>query len=262
MGRILTLVTDFGTDDGFVGAMKGVILSVNPDIQLVDITHSIAPQDLVGAAFALNNSYPFFPEGTVHVVVVDPGVGGPRKPIALEGDGHLFVGPDNGVFSILRLGERISRVVEIKDRRFMLPEISFTFHGRDIFAPAAAHLSKGIGLELLGPEVVEISTITIPGPSHGEGVLKAEIIHIDRFGNLVTNLTPDDFAKFVGSGRFTIETGDVLMGEISSSYEGTPWGKPLAIWNSFGFLEIAVNRGNASAELGLGRGATVKVKLS
>jgi len=256
----VTLITDFGTRDGFVGAMKGVILSINPDVRLVDITHDIDPQDLVGAAFALNSSYPFFPEGTVHLVVVDPGVGGQRRPIALEGDGHLFVGPDNGIFSMLRLGGRISRAVEIRERRFMLPEISCTFHGRDIFAPAAAYLSKGTDIGLLGPELAEISTVRMPRPSPEGDTLAAEIIHIDRFGNLVTNLTPGDLSGFAGDRPFVIEAGAIAIGEISPAYEDVPEGRPLAIWDSFGFLEIAVNRGNASEMLGLGRGSAVRVR--
>ncbi|RLC85831.1 MAG: hypothetical protein DRI79_10855, partial [Chloroflexi bacterium] len=185
---LVTLTTDFGTADGYVGTMKGVILSIAPDAQLVDISHEIAPQNVRQAAYVLYTAYPFFPPHTVHLVVVDPGVGSARRPIALRTPAGYFVGPDNGVFSYVMAREPVEALVELRDPRYRLPQVSHTFHGRDVFAPAAAHLAAGVPITALGPPVLD--PVTFPPPCleiTPEGIT-GEVLHADRFGNVITSI--------------------------------------------------------------------------
>ncbi len=241
---MITLLTDFGSVDYFVGAVKGAILSVNPKAVMVDITHEIPPQDIEAAAFTLLACYKTFPAGTIHVTVVDPGVGSTRRPIVVSANEQFFVGPDNGIFSYVCDRESSHRTFHITADKYFRPSPSSTFHGRDIFAPVAAALSKGVKPEELGPEIEDEVRL--------ESIDKVpRIIHIDRFGNCITNITRDQFkgSSLSIKGK-TIRDFRKFYGEESGS-------KPFAIWGSAGFLEISVNGGSAAKELRVKRGDKV-----
>ena len=241
MSRIITLTTDFGNKDHYVGSMKGVIYSINPDAIITDITHDIPAHDVFHAAFVLKNFVPYFPKETVHVVVVDPGVGTSRKPIAMEADGRFFVGPDNGVFSYVILGTDSSRAYEISNPKYFLPRVSYTFHGRDIFAPVAAHLSLGISIEDLGKRLLNPFALQITEPEIGDREISGEVIFEDTFGNLITNIP----GGMVDSAS-RLYVCDIVINGVSKSYSEAPEGELLAIIGSSGFLELSVNRGRAS----------------
>jgi S-adenosylmethionine hydrolase len=241
MKRIITLTTDFGLQDHYIGAMKGVILAINPDVTIVDITHKVPRQDIFKGAFILRNFYRYFFRGTIHIVVVDPGVGGGRKPIALEADDNIFIGPDNGVFTFVYRESRSVRSFEISNPKYILPDLCSTFHGRDIFAPAAAHVSLGISMEDLGKNVKKPVTISIKKPEAQGDVIIGEVIYTDHFGNLITNI-PADLIK----PRSRIYIGETIINGISKSYADVPKGVLLASFGSSGFLEISVNQGRAS----------------
>lgn len=237
---IITLTTDFGAGDHYAGVMKGVIAGINPLAVVIDITHGIEAYNIAEAAFKLHASYSSFPEGTVHVAVVDPGVGSARRAIAAEAGGYRFVGPDNGVFSMIfdRLG--VDRIVEITNPAFMLPSVSRTFHGRDIFAPAAAHLSKGAALEELGNRLSSYERLAIP-PLLDEGdVVTGIAVYADRFGNLVTNIPGSNI-----TGAAEVRAGDVNISRVSGSYADGEEGELMALIGSSGFLEISINKGSA-----------------
>jgi len=244
---VITLLTDFGTADYFVGAVKGAILSVNPKAVIADITHEIPPQDIEAGAFTLLACYNTFPAGTIHVAVVDPGVGSERRPIVVSANEQFFVGPDNGIFSYICDRETSHRTFHITAEKYFRPSPSTTFHGRDIFAPVAAALSKGVKPEKLGREIddeVRLEPLD----------RVARIIHIDRFGNCITNITRDQLkagAGLVIKGK-TIRDFRNFYGEDSSS-------KPFAIWGSAGFLEISVNGASAAKTLGIKRGDKVVI---
>ena len=185
---IITLTTDFGVADGYVGTMKGVILGIVPDARLVDISHEITPQNVRQAAYVLYTAYPFFPPGTIHLAVVDPGVGGTRRPIALRTPKGYFVGPDNGILSYVMAREPVEALVELADPRYRLPHVSHTFHGRDVFAPAAAHLAAGVPIAALGPPVADPVTFPPPRLEVGPDIITGEVLHADRFGNVITSI--------------------------------------------------------------------------
>jgi len=235
--RAITLLTDFGTADYFVGAMKGAILSINPQAVIVDITHEIPAQDVAAGAFTLLAAYDTFPEGTIHVAVVDPGVGSARRPIVVTAGNHLFVGPDNGIFTYIYERDANFQAVHITDEKYFRQPLSNTFHGRDIFAPVAAALSTGLEFSSVGPVITD--------PVRLAAQFETQIIHVDRFGNLVTNITRDQFKD--GSRL-------ILNGTLISAYRnffGEHLGEDdeaFAIWGSAGFLEIAVN-GHSAAEI-------------
>jgi S-adenosylmethionine hydrolase len=237
---IITLTTDFGAGDHYAGVMKGVIAGINSSAVVIDITHGIEAYNIAEAAFKLHASYSYFPEGTVHVAVVDPGVGSARRAIAAEAGGYLFVGPDNGVFSMIFDKCGIDRIVEITNPGFMLLTVSATFHGRDIFAPAAAHLSKGAALEELGNELSSWEKLDIPRPVDGGDVLAGIAVYADRFGNLVTNIPGPVITNSAG-----VRAGDVNISRISGSYADGEEGELIALVGSSGFLEISINKGSA-----------------
>ncbi|HXG31463.1 MAG TPA: SAM-dependent chlorinase/fluorinase [Thermodesulfobacteriota bacterium] len=253
MRRIITLTTDFGLKDHYVGAMKGVILSVNPDALITDITHEIPPHDVFKGAFTLRNSYRYFPRGTVHVAVIDPGVGGRRRPIAVEADGHIFVGPDNGVFTFIYRESKSFSAFEITNPRYFLPDVSFTFHGRDIFAPVAANLSLGVSVECLGKRVKKPVALRIKEPEIRRGEIIGKIIYVDSFGNLITNI-PAGLIK----PESTIYVGKRVISGISKSYTDVPEGRFLAVIGSSGFLEISINRGRACDVINVGEELRVR----
>lgn len=241
MKRIVTLTTDFGIKDHYVGAMKGAMLSINPDVVIVDITHQIPPQNIFSGALALRNFYRYFPEGTIHVAVVDPGVGNGRKPIALEADGYIFIGPDNGIFTFICRESKSVKVFEISNSKYVLPNVSNTFHGRDIFGPAAAHISLGTSPESLGNRIKKSVMISIKQPKILSDEIIGEFIYVDSFGNLISNI-PTELIK-PGS---RIYVGKKMINGISKSYADGQKGELIAIIGSSGLLEISVTQGRAS----------------
>lgn len=259
---IITLLTDFGWGDGHIGVMKGVILAINPDCRIVDLAHHCTPHDVMGAAFVLGQTYTFFPPGTIHVAVVDPGVGGARRPLVLEAGDYLFVGPDNGCFTLVLKQEEGVRAYELTEERFRLPRVSQTFHGRDIFAPAAAHLSLEIAPEEMGPvvDIHELTTLAIPDPLlDGEGI-QGEVIWVDHFGNLVTNISQEILGEFAPNGMVEIEIKGERVRGLKTSYEEGEEGEIIALWGSAGFLEISLKERNLHRDLGWGRGEKVWVR--
>jgi S-adenosylmethionine hydrolase len=261
---IVTLLTDFGTSDYFVGAMKGALLCVNPAAVIVDITHEVPAHDVEAAAFTLLAACETFPAGTVHVAVVDPGVGSSRRAIAVEGGGQFFVGPDNGVFG--HVYERLGgfRVFHVVNEKFFRADVSTTFHGRDVFAPVAGALSTGTQPSELGPEVTDYARLPFAAATlhFGERV-SGRVIHVDRFGNCVTNITPCDFEEeTLGRGaRLFVAGREVRSFRRFFAEEGGAPGEPFAVWGSAGLLEIAVYRDSAARVLGVGRGDEVEVKF-
>jgi S-adenosylmethionine hydrolase len=242
--KIITLLTDFGTKDGYVGAVKGVIKRINPQAEIMDVTHELDSYDVLGAAFTLNNFYKYFPKGTIHLAVVDPGVGGLRQPILIKTKDFFFVGPDNGIFSFIYQREDIVDIIIISNKKYLLAEPSNTFHARDIFAPVASYLSLGIKIEEFGTGAKECMKFIIPEPESKGKSLKGEIIHIDRFGNLITNI-PVDFLENKKNARIIVGKRKI-KGMSRSYFEIKRLG---ALIGSSNFLELAVNQGSAQAFL-------------
>jgi S-adenosyl-L-methionine hydrolase (adenosine-forming) len=255
---LITLTTDFGTRDGFVGQMKGVILAINPHCGLIDVTHDIESYAILHCALVLKGISRYFPLGTVHVAVVDPGVGTNRRGVALRAGGQVYVGPDNGLFTLVLGSEVEWQMRHIENSDYMLPDPHPTFHGRDVFAPVAAHLSLGKSFESLGAHVIDPVVLSIPQIRHTQRGIEGEVIYIDRFGNLMTNIEARRLTGKIDS----ITVGNAQIGGLSRFFAEVPAGEPLALINSFGYLEIAVNRGDTSAQFGLGRGASVEVRWS
>ena len=253
---VITLITDFGLQDGYVGVMKGVITKINPSVKIIDISNNIKSQDIFQAAYVLYSSYAYFPKGTIHVVVVDPGVGSKRKALCLKTKDYLFLAPDNGVLSFIVAKEVSPSIREITNKELFLPEISDTFHGRDIFAPTAAHLSKGFSHKGLGKRVSKVKEIDLPKPIRSPGgVLKGEIIYVDGFGNLITNINRDIINRLrEKSGNLKIIVGRKKLNKISNSYADVGAKEVVAIFGSSGYLEISVNHGSAKDVLNLKKG--------
>ena len=260
MERIITLTTDFGTKDGYAGSMKGVILKINPHCRIIDITHEIFPQDVLGASMVVKSFYRFFPEGSIHVVVVDPEVGSKRKSILVKFQGYFFFGPDNGVFSHIYRENGEREIIELNQGQYFFPGNSATFHGRDIFAPAAAHLSSGVSPREMGKEIKNPITISLPEPEVKEGVIVGEVIYLDRFGNLVTNISRDFWGGLRKKKPLEILIGKKEISRIVDYYAQGKRGEVLALFGSFGLLEIAVRDGSAHAILGVDRGEKVRVR--
>jgi S-adenosylmethionine hydrolase len=246
--------------------MKGVIATIAPNAPMLDITHGVPAQSIVAGAIALRESWRFFPKRTVFLVVIDPGVGTVRLPIAIETRaGARFVGPDNGVMSLAAEAAGIRRVVVLESERYRLPDASTTFHGRDIFAPAAAHLAAGTRIAALGPDLASIERIDLPRPEIGRGRIRGEVIYVDGFGNLVTNITREDIAQLPLSfpGRqvwVRMQKGAPM--KIFNTYGDAPPDAILATFGSFELLEIAVRNGNAAGRLGRRAGASVVAQVA
>jgi S-adenosylmethionine hydrolase len=263
---IITLLTDFGTEDAYVGVMKGAILSINPSAVVVDVCHYIDPQDVIEAAYLIKSSYRYFPRGTVHIIVVDPGVGGNRSIVAVEFSGHIFLAPDNGVLTFLMDEGEIDTIVRVENTQYFLNSISQTFHGRDIFAPVGSHISKGVPIEKLGPHLgmQDLIRLSIPKPYLSDkDELIGTIISIDRFGNCISNINENCLNKFVKNGsekKLEIKIGKTVIKSLSRSYTDVRLGCPLAIIGSFGYLEIAMNCDNASRQLNVEKGDTITLK--
>jgi S-adenosyl-L-methionine hydrolase (adenosine-forming) len=258
MPRLITLTTDFGLRDPFVGIMKGVVLSICPSARLVDLSHEIPPQDVLAGGLALEAAAPFFPPGTVHLGVVDPGVGTARRAIAVRAAGAYLVGPDNGLFTFALEGRGWS-AVSLTAPEYRLAEVSRTFHGRDIFAPAAAYLASGVPLERLGPPVADPVRLRLPGCRLEDGGLVGEVLDADRFGNLLTSIPAARLVDVPGVGEVWLEVaGRRLPGPVDAYDEGRD-GEPAVIVGSTGRLEIFVRAGSARDHLGARRGAIVRV---
>ena len=254
----VTLLTDFGTADGYVGAMKGVLLSVCPDVRVVDLTHEIPAGDVRAGAFALVASAPFFPRGTIHVAVVDPGVGTARRALLVEAGGAFFVGPDNGVLSLAAPSPRTAWSLE-REEWFRTPTSS-TFHGRDVFAPVAAQVASGVAPDRLGTRVETIHELRVPQAERRDGALAGEVIHVDRFGNVITSLHVRDLrgterALFVEIG----ERHDRIP--LLPTYGSAPAGSLLAVVGSSGYVEIALSSGSACDALGTAANLGTSVRL-
>jgi S-adenosylmethionine hydrolase len=251
---IITLLTDFGAIDPYVGTMKGVMLSINPDLAIVDMSHEVEAQAVKEGIFLIEEYYRFFPPGTVHLCVIDPTVGGTRKPILVTKGDQSFVGPDNGLFSMVLGGDAI--VHEISNPRFMLTNVSGTFHGRDIFAPAAAHVTLGVAPSEFGPLVDEPVRLDDLHPSVEGDVMTGEIIHIDRFGNAVSNIHMRDFSTFLAGGAFRAEVAALSFDTLSTSYYER---RHTFLVGSSGYLEFGLYLGNLSKTESIGRGEKVRV---
>ena len=265
---IVTLLTDFGDTDEYVGVMKGVILSIAPEATIVDLTHKIDPQDVLRAAWLLKSAYPYFPKGTVHTAVVDPGVGSGRKIAAVKMDGHIFLAPDNGLLSPIWRNKKIEECAYVVESRNFLPEVSHTFHGRDIFAPVAARLCRGLSLSRLGPpaDPAALQSLNVGYPAVSpDNKISGAIVSVDRFGNLVTNIDTKTFASLRrGHPERTpvAKVGNGSVKGIRNSYCEVLDQEALMIVGSRGFLEIAVNRGSARNLFGARAGDPVTVELS
>ncbi len=257
--RIITLTTDFGLSDPFVGAMKGVILGINRSVRLVDLTHEIAPQEILEGALALEAAVPFFPPGTIHLAVVDPGVGSARRALGVSAGGHLFVGPDNGLFTFL-FAEPEWTAVSLEASAYRLPEVGRTFHGRDVFAPAAAFLSLDVPLHRFGPQVADPVRIPWPGARREADALVGEVVHADRFGNLVTSIAARNLAPLGPDASLVVEVEGTVIQGLSTAYAERSPGDLGAIVGSSNRLELFLRDGSACARLGAARGARVVVR--
>ncbi len=264
---IITLTTDFGLKDPFVGTMKGVILGINPAAQIIDISHNVSPHDILEASQIISMSYKYFPSTSIHVVVVDPGVGGIRKPLLVVTENHYFIGPDNGVFTLIFEKEstnNLFKVIHITSSHYFLRNRSSTFHGRDIFAPAAAWLSKGIDSFKFGEQIDDYVTISMPKTkSHGENAIEGEVIHIDSFGNATTSITKDDIDKLCPDpskeNLKVIYKNEQL--KLLNYYSETGDSDLSAVINAFGFLELFIYRGNAFHQFGIKKGDPVNITI-
>ncbi|MGQ9687227.1 MAG: SAM hydrolase/SAM-dependent halogenase family protein [Desulfobaccales bacterium] len=256
---VITLLTDFGTRDPYVAAMKGIILSLNPAATLVDLTHDIAPQDITAAAFFLEEAAPYFPVGTIHLAVVDPGVGTSRRGLAARAGDHFWVGPDNGLFHLIFQQKGPAEVVSLENPEYFRSSVSTTFHGRDIFAPVAAHLSLGTPLGALGPAVADPVALPWPAPDFTPEAVRGEIVYVDGFGNLISNIKGQELLAWLAETPPLVILGSLTIRNLVRTYGEVAPGGFLALVGSHGFLEIAANQGNAAQRLSVGKGRPVSV---
>jgi hypothetical protein len=264
---VITILSDFGAHDEYVGVMKGVIFSICPSVSIVDITHQIDPQDIAQAAYLIPSSYRFFPEGTVHLIVVDPGVGSERDILAVNHGGHFFIAPDNGVLTLLMNREKSDTIVRVHNADYYIKPVSPTFHGRDIFAAIGAHIVNGTGLEELGTktdieDLVHLEELNCRLSETGE--LVGKIISIDRFGNLITNIDSNsltNFRKTDPKNRLQIRISTHVIAGLSETYANADPSSPLALIGSRNHLEIAVNDGSAERHFKAHKGDAVRVRL-
>ena len=258
MHPVITLTTDFGIQDHYVGAMKAVLISISENARLIDISHQIPPQDIMAGAWVVRNSAMLFPPGSVHLVVVDPGVGTRRKPIAIRIEDQYFVGPDNGIFSLIT-DQYEYEGVELTNRDFWREDPSSTFHGRDIFAPVAAHLANGVTLGELGRPIEKLQTYRWAVPISDKDGVQGWVVHIDHFGNLISNI-PESMIREAGDdASIKIYVGNTIFKTIVSTFGDVPDGEPAAYVGSSGMLEIAINKGDAREMLGVEKGAQISI---
>jgi S-adenosyl-L-methionine hydrolase (adenosine-forming) len=255
---IITLTTDFGLADPFVGMMKGVMLGIAPNAQLVDLTHEIHSYDILEAALIIEGTYRYFPAGTVHIIVVDPGVGSERRPMAAMANGHIFVAPDNGVLSLVLQTDAVaslSPAYEITNGSLFQGPVSHTFHGRDIFAPVAAHLVRGTPIESVGPRIVDFVKRPFPAPRPQGDRLVGTVLRIDKFGNIITNFRLKDLGD-----DFSIRVAGLSITRLCRSFSEADPGEFVAIDGSAGFIELALNQGSAADRLKVERGAEIELE--
>ncbi len=260
---IITLTTDFGTTDHYVGAVKGAILSVSTDPVIVDITHDVPPHDVMAAAWVLARAIPAFPRRTIHVAVTDPTVGTARVPILIVTDDHHLIGPDNGIFSFVLEASPPSLIVALTAPHYLREPVSATFHARDIFGPVAAHLTRGVDPANFGDPIETCVRLELPRPAvTPQRTVRASVIHVDRFGNLILNVTRQGLEALMGTDRaraIAVVAGGARVETMVTTYAEAAGGAPALLYNSSGFLEIAANRARASEALGLAAGAVVEV---
>ncbi len=255
---IITLTTDYGTNDHLVGTMKGVILKINPDVTIVDITHNVTPYDLLDGAMAIGSAYSYFPPKTVHVVVVDPGVGTERRPLLVSAQNQYFIAPDNGVLSMVFEREDNIVVRHANVEHYYLSPVSKTFHGRDIFAPVAAWLTKGWQTASMGDEIADYKKFSMPRPKAADGGMKGVVLRVDAFGNLITNFRLEHLAENAQeNGNFQMQLGSHTVSKLVDTFARGGAGEPIAYIGSGGFIEIGINKGSAARSLALGRGTPV-----
>ncbi len=262
--RLITFTTDFGFNDHFVGTMKGVIVNINPAAQMVDICNSVQSFDVLDGALTIAQAYRYFPSETIHLVIVDPGVGTSRRPILVTTERHLFIAPDNGVLSLVYEREERVSVRHITAEHYFLQPVSATFHGRDIFAAVAGWLSKGVEASKFGDEITDYVRFTAPKPKPvDEHTLRGVVLKVDKFGNLVTNFTPNDLPQLLASPAlsFQLRVGKAEVAKVKAAYADAGPGEVFVILGSMGFLEIAVNRGSAAQTCGAVRGSEVLVQI-
>jgi S-adenosyl-L-methionine hydrolase (adenosine-forming) len=257
--RLVTLTTDFGSSDHFAGVMRGVILGVNPAAQIVDVCNAVNSFDVLDGAMTIAEAYHYFPVDTIHLVVVDPGVGSARRPLLVRTDKHFFLAPDNGVLSLVMEQEERVLVRHITATHYFREPVSNTFHGRDIFAPCAGWLSKGVEPEKFGEEITDYVRFSLPKPKAiGERALKGAVLKVDKFGNLITNLSAENAPElFVPGAQVKLRVGQTPATGIRSSYAEGQAGELFGVLNSMGLLEIACNRASAAQMTKAGRGAEV-----
>jgi len=259
---IVTLTTDFGQRDHYAAAMKGVILQIAPRSVVVDVTHQIAPHNVLQAAFVIRQVWPSFPQGTIHVVVVDPGVGTARRILAAQYDGQIIICPDNGILSFLQRDAPLEMLREVMNRNLFARVVSATFHGRDVMAPVAGHLSRGLKLTDVGPPTDRLEMLDLPRPERmPDHTVHGKVIYTDGFGNLVTNLTRDDLTRAFNArpgAHAWLEEHD--LGPVRQTYAQVEPGRALALIGSIGMLEVAVNQGNAAEHFKAGVGTPVTIK--
>jgi S-adenosylmethionine hydrolase len=256
---IITLTTDYGTNDHLVGTLKGVILKINPDVTIVDITHNVTAYDLLDGALTIGSAYSYFPSKTVHVVVVDPGVGTERRPLLVSAQNQYFIAPDNGVLSVIYEHEKESLIVRHANvEHYYLQPVSKTFHGRDIFAPVAAWLTKGWQTGSMGDEITDFKKFAIPRPKEADGALKGVVLRADAFGNLITNFRSEDFPESaLAGGAIKLQVGNQAVTRLVETFAQGNNGEAIAYVGSSGYIEVGMNKGNASRALTIGRGAPV-----
>jgi S-adenosylmethionine hydrolase len=256
---IITLLTDFGTKDHYVASMKGTILSINPRCTLVDITHHVSPHDITEGAFILANAYSSFPKGTIHLSVVDPGVGSPRAPILLETTNYFFIGPDNGLFTFALKKEKVRKGIVLSNPKYFLSHRSTTFHGRDLFAPVAAHLSMGVKPEAFGPRLDSWIEIDFENPRMRGRALIGKILHIDAFGNLISNIDSQKLFNHVREDSFVVRIGKRSIQGLKKAYWEGKKNEPMVLIGSGGFLEVSVREGNAQKALKVKKGNKIEI---
>lgn len=259
----ITLLTDFGTRDAYVGAMKGVLASLAPGHSVIDLSHEVTAHDVMEGAFVLRDAYPYFPPGTVHIAVVDPGAGTDRLPIAVQAKGHTFVGPDNGLFSLV-LGDDPPDEVVVLDRpeAWRVPSPCATFFGRDVFAPVAARLAGGASLGTVGTPLDAMKVLRWPLPLNDLDGVRGRVMHLDRFGNAVTNVSVADLLARRNGRRMACVVGSQILRGLRRAYADVAPGEPLLLVGASGFVEVAVCNGNAAELIGLQRGTSVSFQFA
>lgn len=258
---VIALLSDFGTQDHYVGAMKGVLARLAPNARIVDLTHQVAPFDLVQAGLALHQAVPHFPRKTVFLAVVDPGVGSARKPILVETQDYFFLGPDNGLLSMALAEQKIRRIVHLSNEKYFQKPLSATFHGRDLFAPVAAHLAQGLAPEFFGPELTDYQRLPEFIPAFDAKQVSGRILAFDRFGSAVSNLSRSFLQRHYHRPSLKVEVGENILEGLKTHYAEVAVGEPLLLFGSGGLLEIAVREGSAAERLGLRRGEPLRLAL-